>query len=242
MDNEDYIEARLAFFIALLGGSMYEEYLNRRMKMVQTMNLNEDVDHMTKTKILNRTNGNPTIFYGDIDPYMHFTCSIDGQKIWNSYPRIQKQDSNHFCQTFTLMKMQSVMRPKSYLANLFHQLLEQIPKKKKEKEIYMHNVLLARDAAVHVMEFLLKKLSKKRIMQLIQEELFVAAAAAAAVGRRKRTFPEMRHEIDSYYVDQLKTNLQDEDVYYDLLETLTIYVKNLTKEDLLSSTFSKNIF
>ena len=147
-EGEDDLEASISFLLELMGSSLYETYVeeilntesNQNIKVVQVPRpINPPPSFMIP--------GQPKIFYGS-SKGTHFTCTMDGVNIWNSYrERIQLLNTDHFCQTFTLMRMQYQFLPDSFVGREYTKLQEYQ---------YLDNVMVAINVACYIIELLQK--------------------------------------------------------------------------------------
>ena len=88
--------------------------------------------------------GQPAIFYGNSSG-THFTVTLDGKQLWDSYKGIQKPASDHFCQTFALMYVEHFFLPNSFVAKQFNEL---------EMGQYMHNAIIAKNVCCDILHIL----------------------------------------------------------------------------------------
>jgi len=101
--------------------------------------------------------GRPTIFYGRRRS-THFTCTVDGIHVFDSYlTGIQKHATDHFCQTFALLYMQSAL----FGGNWYNDL---------RRGHYMHNAWVAKEYACHVVRSMDREFDiSSYVEQAIQE-------------------------------------------------------------------------
>ena len=147
-EGEDPLEASISFLTGLMGSSLFETYvedcLNPQLKntQIQVVAVLKPL-YPTKKMIL----GQPAIFYGNAQG-THFTVTLDGKELWNSYKGMQKPNSDHFCQTFALMYAQHFFLPKSFVAKKYDEL---------EFGEYMDNVIIAKNVCCNILHLLNQK-------------------------------------------------------------------------------------
>ena len=122
-DGEEIIESNFTALIDLMGSSLYDIYvyhvLNKALdKKIQL----QRVERIANERKLQLSNGNPTIFYGS-GKGTHYTCTIDGTEMWDPYKYVQKDGTDHFCQTFALMKIEHAFFPEGYVGKKFGKLV-----------------------------------------------------------------------------------------------------------------------
>jgi hypothetical protein len=144
-EGEDVIEANLSFLISVMGGSLYDIYVNRILNERSGQNIQvTQVRKPTDSKNLLHLN-EPTIFYGKNET--HFTCSPDLKELWDSYKSgIQQGATNHFCQTFALMRMEKEFLPDGVVGRAFLNL---------EKGKFFENAFIAKNVACHILNEML---------------------------------------------------------------------------------------
>jgi hypothetical protein len=145
-EGEDDIEANLSFLIELLGSKLYETYIEDILNEDANQDIKvERVPHPSNPPVNYLIPNNPVIFYGNKSG-THFTCTVDGKTVWNSYKTgIQQNNTDHFCQTFALMRMQYEFLPESHIGQEFLQL---------KRYEYMDNVYIAKNVACDILELL----------------------------------------------------------------------------------------
>ena len=145
-EGESDTEANLSFLIELLGSKLYETYVedilniesNQHIKVVEVSRPTSPPEHFFIP-------GNPIIFYGN-GSGTHYTCTVDGVNLWNSYKTgIQLTNTDHFCQTFALMRMQYEFLPNSHIGQEFLKL---------QRGEYMDNAFIAKNVACDILELL----------------------------------------------------------------------------------------
>lgn len=147
-EGEDHLEASISFLLELMGSSLYETYVEE----ILNTESNQNIEVVQVPRPINpppslMIPGQPKIFYGS-SKGTHFTCTIDGITIWNSYKeRIQLLNTDHFCQTFTLMRMQYQFLPDSFVGMEYTKLQEYQ---------YLDNVMVAIKVACYIIELLQK--------------------------------------------------------------------------------------
>lgn len=148
-EGEDDLEASISFLLELMGSNLYETYvegiLNEESKQnIKVVNVPRPSNPDKSEMIL----GEPKIFYGS-SKGTHFTCTLNGKDIWNSYKEgIQLNNTDHFCQTFTLMRMEYDFLPESIIGKEYTKL--------KHYE-YLDNVMIGIKVACYVIELLQEK-------------------------------------------------------------------------------------
>jgi len=159
-EGEDNIESNLSFLIELLGSSLLETYVEDILNIHSSKIINiRQVPHPTNPPKEELTSGQPIIFYGNYKA-THYTCSIDGTHIWDSYRQnIQVNGTDHFCQIFALMCIENAVFPNSYISKQFSNL--------KNKQ-FMENAFIAKNVACDILELLN---SDFNIIQIVKEVL-----------------------------------------------------------------------
>jgi len=154
-EGEDDIEANLSVLIELMGSSIFDIYVEQVLNTKLEGNLKIKVTQVSKPMSLDNLHNckNPTIYYGKGST--HFTSSIDCKQIWDSYKvGVQKNGSDHFCQTFALMKMESHFFPDSYVGKQFALLHTNNNNQISEEERYFENAHIAKNVACHILNIL----------------------------------------------------------------------------------------
>lgn len=148
-EGEDNLEATLSFLIEMMGGSLYEAYvyniLNTNLKIpIKCISVQRPEHPKEEMKA-----GIPAIFFGSANG-THFTCTVDGKNLWNSYNNgIQQPSTDHFCQTFVLMYMvYTFLHPNTPYRNLFREL---------QKGMLVDNVMVAIKFACYIIESVMNK-------------------------------------------------------------------------------------
>ena len=211
-EGEDDLEASISFLLELMGGSLYETYVeevlndesNQKIKVVQVPRpSNPPPEEMIR--------GEPKIFYGS-SKGTHFTCTLDGIKIWNSYSEgIQKLNTDHFCQTFSIMRMQYEFLPNSFIGEEYAKL---------QKSQFLDNAMIAMKVACYIIELLQTQFD-------IDSQVNVFLQLRDKMGK-----PE---HIKNPNVKNITTPQQ-------IITHLMSYCKSITKEQLCNSTFKQKIF
>ena len=156
-EGEDDMEANLSVLIELMGSSLFDIYveqvLNTKLEGNQKINVTQVSKPMSLDNLRNCKN--PTIYYGKGST--HFTSSVDCKQIWDSYKvGVQKNGSDHFCQTFALMRMESHFFPDSYVGKQFALLHTNNNNHISEEERYFENAFIAKNVACHILNILYK--------------------------------------------------------------------------------------
>jgi hypothetical protein len=200
--DEDDLEANIAFLIDLVSHqSIYENYvdiLNERLnndhrKDTKNIEIVEITDNDLNKLVLKNikkskkteatikpeaTIMTPKIFHGRstaFTPVTHYKSTINGTKVINSYyNKLQKQYSNHFCQTFAMMYIESSLFPDSDYAREYEQMLnswkkEESPEEKTHRLI--HNSIIAKNYACHIIETVYRELHQSDVMIMLEELL-----------------------------------------------------------------------
>jgi hypothetical protein len=161
-EGEDILEANISFLISLMGGSLYDDYVSLIVvpmsgQMIDVTQVNRPTDIKNIQHIIH-----PTIFYGYKNT--HFTCSYDKKTLWNSYKEgIQLGATDHFCQTFALMRMESYFLPDSFLGEEFQKL---------RRGEFLFNAWIAKNVACYVIETMMKFYpNSSRINELVDDQL-----------------------------------------------------------------------
>jgi hypothetical protein len=155
----------------------------------------------------------------------HFKASIDGIHIVNSYKNgLQKNRTNHFCQSFALMFIEASLFPDTETAREYKEMIETAENAKlgkgkldsndnDEKGRLIHNAFVAKNYACKFIETVCERLAGKDIIEIFNNILDP---------------PENEHHLSE--------DLQNTD-RITLLKDLLRYCKNLSEEDLIGSTF-----
>jgi len=145
-EGEDNLEASISFLLELMGSSLYETYVEEILNIQSNQNIAVvQVPRPANPPPSLMIRGQPKIFYGS-SKGTHFTCTLDGINIWNSYKEgIQILNTDHFCQTFTLMRMQYQFLPDSFVGQEYAKL---------QKYQYLDNVMIAKNVACYILELL----------------------------------------------------------------------------------------
>lgn len=145
-EGEDNLEASISFLLELMGSSLYETYVEEILNVQSNQNIAVvQVPRPANPPASFMIPGQPKIFYGS-SKGTHFTCTLDGINIWNSYREgIQILNTDHFCQTFTLMRMQYQFLPHSFVGEEYAKL---------QKYQYLDNVMIAKNVACYILELL----------------------------------------------------------------------------------------
>jgi len=120
-EGEDEVEAALSLLIDLMGGSAFELFMihNFGENTVESIQVPRP-EHPPTSELIP---GVPRIFYGSRKG-THFTCTPDGITVWNSYKEgVQLYQTDHFCQTFTLMRMVYALSPSSFVGKMYETLM-----------------------------------------------------------------------------------------------------------------------
>ena len=145
-EGEDIPEANLSFLIELLGSKLYETYVDEILNISSKKNIKViAVAHPSTPPKDALIKGQPCLFYGN-NGGTQYTCSVDGEHVWNSYKQgIQTDHSDHFCQTFALMKTQHEFLPNSQIGKKFLNL---------KRGEYMDNAFIAKNVACDILKLL----------------------------------------------------------------------------------------
>jgi len=220
-EGEDDLEASLSFLIELIGGSLYETYVEdilniksgQTIKVVQVLRpQNPDKEHFVP--------GKPKIFYGSKHG-THFTCTVDGIKLWDSYKEgIQKMNTDHFCQTFVLMKMHATFLPDSFISKEYNKLETY---NSKGEEAYFNNIIIAIRVACD-------------ILQNLQTQFNIEQQVTDALNSKNRN-GLLEHNLQPEIMKKYKKNKNTNIIVNELIS----YCKNITKEQLKHTTFKQKI-
>ena len=145
-EGEDGLEASISFLTGLMGSSLFETYVDDYLN--PQLNKNTQIKVIPVSRPLDPENkmvlGQPAIFYGNAQA-THFSVTLDGKYLWNSYKGIQKTPTDHFCQTFALMYAQHFFLPNSFVAIKYNEL---------EFGEYMHNAIIAKNVCCDILHLL----------------------------------------------------------------------------------------
>ena len=218
--GEGVVEANLSFLIELIGGSIYNtyvEFLNEQFtdetiitvkdvkKPMNPVNPDTGLSFLLERK--------PMIFYG-ASSGTHFTCTTGDGKLIDPYKiGIQIDGTDHFCQTFSLMYMEHHFFPESVIGKLYEKISFN-----GTKEGYLNNVMLAIQSACYVIEKTKQEFDSDHIKHFLQ----------IALNSKERGEEESRH----------KTNVPESKIIINLLK----YCRQLTKEQVFESSFIEKIF
>lgn len=211
-EGEDNLEASISFLLELMGSTLYETYVEEVLnpetnQNIQVVNVKRPSNPPKQFMIP----GEPKIFYGSAKG-THFTCTLDGVNIWNSYKEgIQLLNTDHFCQTFTLMRMQYEFLPNSFIGLEYSKL---------QKYQYVDNVLIAIKVACSIIEILQHNFD---IDSQVNELLDLTDY---------RGNPQ---HIKNPILTKIKTTQQ-------LITNLISYCRSITKQQLCGSSFKEKIF
>jgi hypothetical protein len=211
-EGEDNLESSISFLIELLGSTLYETYVEDVLNVESSQNIEVvQVPRPINPPASMMIRGKPKIFYGTAKG-THFTCTIDGINLWNSYREgIQLLNTDHFCQTFTLMRMQSEFLPNSFIGTEYTKLQEYQ---------YLDNVMIAIKVACYIIE-------------LLQNNFNIDVQANEILyGRDKMGNP---NHIKNPMLKNIKSTQQ-------IIEHLISYCRSITKEQICNSTFKQKIF
>jgi hypothetical protein len=211
-EGEDGLEASISFLIELLGGSLYDIYVDDILnKDLSTQSIEVvQVPKPLKPPTYLFVPGKPIIFYGRKST--HFTCTLDGINLWNSYREgIQKDKSDNFCQMFTLMRMESYFFPDSFIG---------IEYAKLQKGEYLDNVMIAIKSSCHVIELLHETFT---IDNYVNEVLEI---------RDKNN--QLEH-VKNPSISNINTAGE-------LITNLISYCRSITKQQICNSSFKEKIF
>lgn len=211
-EGEDDLEASLSFLIDLLGSSLYDTYVDDVLNMKANQNIELlNVPRPIKPPANTMMPGYPKIFYGN-GKGTHFTCTLDGVKLWNSYTEgIQMRDTDHFCQTFVLMRMQNEFLPTSFIGEEYTKL---------HKYQYLDNVMVAIKVGCYIIE-------------LLQNEFDIDSQINETLEDRDVMTGNIRH---------LKNPALLSISNQELIQRLIRYCRSLTNEQVCASTFKQKIF
>jgi hypothetical protein len=223
-EGEDTIESNLSFLIAMMGGSLYDIYVERILNVRSGQQI--QVKQVKKSSYESNLYGitGPTIFYGK-ENATHFTCTVDGSYLWDSYNEgFQKRNTNHFCQTFALMYMEHSFLPEGYIGQEYLKL---------QKGEFFDNAMIAKNVACSILNELLQMPDIFRehddFYYYFDSEL------------NKKTLGVSNHRINSEI--KLKPHGEDELFFYNpkLVSKFILYCQNLTKADICTSSFRQQI-
>ena len=247
-EGEDIIEANLAFLIELAGSdfySLYVDILNERLeeKLGEPLTDEEKIQIILENDFntLSRRNVKkqksevipevipkviPRIFH-TTSTVTHFKASIDGIHKVNSYKNdLQKNRTNHFCQSFALMFIEASLFPDTETAREYEEMI----KNAKNSEIYknsgnldaensrlIHNAFVAKNYACEFIKTVCNRMYENDIIDIFNNILDP---------------PDNEHHLSE--------DLQNTD-RITLLKDLLNYCKNLSEDDLSTSTFRKQV-
>ena len=211
-EGEDDLEASISFLLELMGSSLYETYVEgilneESSQTINVVKVRQPSNPEKKKMIIDE----PKIFYGS-SKGTHFTCTLDGKSIWNSYKEgIQLINTDHFCQTFTLMRMEYEFLPDSFIGKEYKNL---------QKYKYLDNVMIAIKVACHIIELLQKKFN---INSQVDEFL-----------QLKDNMGKQQHIINPK-LKNIKTTEK-------IIKNLISYCRSITEQQIEKSTFKQKIF
>jgi hypothetical protein len=229
---EDDLEANLAFLIELVGHiSIYENYadiLNDRLEeknapyrikveKISDENLKKIIKK-NKKKAAVEENGvlKPTIFFGTTK-VTHYKATINGINIVNSYNNgLQKKYSNHFCQTFAMMFIESSLFPESDVSTKYNDMLnsKHSDETKEERDNrLLHNSVIAKNYACDIIETTIAELSPEYV---------------------KKT-------LESILVDVKSHQLYKQISTLNIIPRLLRYCRSLNEKDFAGSTFKNQV-
>jgi len=156
-EGEDILEANLSFLIELLGSKLYETYVDEILNMSSKKNIKVvAVAHPSTPPKDALIKGQPCLFYGN-NGGTHYTCSVDGEQLWNSYKHgIQANHTDHFCQTFALMRTQHEFLPNSQIGKTYLKL---------KRGEYMDNAFIAKNVACDILKLLNNDFNINKIVE-----------------------------------------------------------------------------
>jgi hypothetical protein len=211
-EGEDNLESSISFLLELMGSTLYETYVEEILNTEANQNIFVvQVPRPANPPQSLMIPGKPKIFYGS-SKGTHFTCTLDGKNIWNSYKEgIQILNTDHFCQTFTLMRMQYQFLPNSFVGMEYNKL---------QKYQYLDNVMIALKVACYIIEMLQREFNiDSQVNELLQL-------------RDNRGKPE---HIKNPELKNIKSPQQ-------IVTHLISYCRSITKEQMCNSTFKQKIF
>jgi hypothetical protein len=221
-DGEDDIEANLSFLITFIGGNIYDDYIKHvinpriknKLKLQTIANVNSPI------KGIEIIPGQRSVYLGKGMSGTHYTSTVDGIHIFNSYDKkIQKRDSDHFCQTFALMYVIHDIFPNSKIAKAFNQL---IPFE------YMHNAYIAKNVACDIIAEFAKKFYIYELNYIL-----VAFEIDPETGTKITDRSSQNHKINPE-IHERPDNFN--------IENFIKYCKNITQEDMENSTIKNQIY
>ena len=219
-EGEDRIEANLSFLIAVMGGSLYDIYVERIINP-QLQDIEIQVKAVSSPTSETNLYGlkHPTIFYGSNKRTgTHFTCAVDDKKLWNSYNEgIQIRHSDHFCQTFALMKMCNYFLPHSYIGKKYTEL---------KRGEFLDNAIIAKEVACYVMTEILNDPDIFYENDDIYHYFDIET-------------PE--HKFNPHYLKKI----EDPDFFYNhpqWIKKFINYCRNITENDICSGSFKQKIY
>jgi hypothetical protein len=166
-EGEDSLEANISFLISIMGGSLFDDYVTHILIPITGIPIDViQVSRPTDSKNLLLID-RPTIFYGY--KATHFTCSYDTNHLWDSYKEgIQLGATDHFCQTFALMRMEYELLPDSFIGKKFAQL---------RRGEFLLNAWIAKTVACHIIRTMISYYSRskragiERMDELVDDQL-----------------------------------------------------------------------
>jgi len=242
-EGEDDVEANLAFLIELAGSDFYywyvdilnerlEEKLGKKLGDKDEEKIQIELERDFKKESINIKKRQklgeetpeiiPRIFH-TTSTVTHFKASIDGIHIVNSYKNgLQKNRTNHFCQSFALMFIEASLFPDTKTAREYNEMIETAKTADKddtesENRRLIHNAFIAKNYACNFIETVCERLNKKDIIDVFNNILDP---------------PENQHHLstDLLNIDRMT-----------LLKNLLLFCKNLSEEDFMGSTFSGQV-
>lgn len=237
--SEGVVEANLSFLIALMGSSIYDTYVENILNaQIATTNANNAENNLASKEIqeirviqINAPmnpgeeylkQGFPAIFYGKRNA-THFTCytGAEYKKVVDSYKNgIQKDGTDHFCQTFALMHMEHHFFPESKIGEYYQKL-----NMNKTEEGYLHNAMVAIEAACYVIETTNDYCKAKRAKNVCDIRRFV----------EDQLYETERNGEPSH---QMVKKIPIKNIIPELLN----YCRSITKEQILNDTFIQKIW
>ena len=165
-EGEDELYAHLALLIDIMGGTLYETFLELYINDACGTNVRTQQISLparpTKPPPEYFVAGQPTVFYGAAKG-THFTCTVDGIHLWDAYKeQIQKPSTDHFCQTFTLMRIVNGVCPNSEFGKPFEKL---------ERGEFMPNAYLAKNYACNVIRTVYHNFDQTYVNRFVNEAI-----------------------------------------------------------------------
>lgn len=165
-EGEDEVYAHLALLIDIMGGSLYDTFLESYIN--DTCGTNIKVQQISLPARTSKpppeyfVAGQPKVFYGAAKG-THFTCTVDGIHLWNAYKeQIQKPSTDHFCQTFTLMRIVNGVCPNSVFGKPFEKL---------ERGEFMSNAYLAKNYACKVIRTVYRHFDQTYVNGFVEDAI-----------------------------------------------------------------------